>query len=562
MTTRGSQLLSKLSDKFWAWQCHEFPILAIRAGVDTPDDVLMRETPGDYKRRLKQVKALLSELDKVPFAKLNVQERATYALLERSLKGLVTAVKVKAYLRPSIFPLGPEFFLTYWADSTALATPADAKRYIARLATIGQALDGVCQCLAAGIEAGMRYPKLTVDRAVVNVRGQVAVPVEQSSFYRPLALAAGRSQTLAQLAEEGKKVIETTVYPAFRAYADCIEKELGAHSRPSLACTDDPDGEAFYRCQIEHFTSVDSSPEEIHQLGLSEVARLDKEMRAVAEQAGFKGDLKGFRRHLVTDKSQYAANAEELREQLEIIAKRVDLRIPEFFGHTPRTTYGVRSLPEAISAKMPPAYAQPNPADHTAAGVFWATSHPEKCPRYMHVPLVVHEAWPGHLMHLALIQEAEGLPAFRRYGALDYSMCLEGWAVYCEGLSEEMGFCDTPEKRYGRLEMEMWRAVRLVLDTGIHAKGWSRERALEFVAENMAMPMSTMEAEVDRYIAMPGQALAYQIGLLKIRELRRRCQEKLGEGFRIRDFHDAVMAAGAVSLPVLEDCVMAWLETQ
>jgi uncharacterized protein (DUF885 family) len=176
------------------------------------------------------------------------------------------------------------------------------------------------------------------------------------------------------------------------------------------------------------------------------------------------------------------------------LSKRIDARIPEFFGRVPRTTYGVRSIPEAIAEKMPPAYAQPGPADRSAAGVHWVTSIPGKCPRHMHVPLAMHEAWPGHLMHLALIQEMEHLPAFRRYGALRYSACLEGWALYCEGLGEEMGFYDTPEKRYGRLDMEMWRAVRLVVDTGIHAKGWSRDQAMAFLEEHIVMPRSTIEA--------------------------------------------------------------------
>jgi uncharacterized protein (DUF885 family) len=222
----------------------------------------------------------------------------------------------------------------------------------------------------------------------------------------------------------------------------------------------------------------------------------------------------------------------------------------------------VQSIPEAIAARMPPAYAQPNPADNSTSGIHWVTSIPAMCPRYMHLPLALHEAWPGHLMHLALIQEQEHLPAFRRYGALGYSACLEGWALYCERLGEELGLYDTPQKRYGRLEMEMWRAVRLVVDTGLHALGWTRQQAIDFATRHMAMPVATLEAEVDRYIALPAQALAYQLGNLKFRELRRRAEQRLGSRFRIRDFHDALMATGPVTLPILDNLIDDWIARQ
>jgi uncharacterized protein (DUF885 family) len=222
-------------------------------------------------------------------------------------------------------------------------------------------------------------------------------------------------------------------------------------------------------------------------------------------------------------------------------------------------TYGVESIPEAVAEGMPPAYALPNPADKSGPGTHWITSLPAKCPRYMHLPLALHEAWPGHLMHLALIQEQDHLPAFRRHGALGYSACLEGWALYCERLGEELGLYDTPQKRYGAIEMEMWRAVRLVVDTGLHAKGWSRQQAIDFAMANLAMPETTLVAEVDRYIGMPAQALAYQLGNLKFRQLRREAEHRLGDDFRVRDFHDALMACGPVTLPILESLMHDWI---
>lgn len=555
----ASLALADLAARFWTFQCDEFPITAISAGVSTDADQLLREAPADCERRAAWAEAALAELATIDMVTLGVQDRATHRLLDHEFRSLVDLVVSGAHLRPAIYPLGPEFTLIYWANSTALATVADARRYLQRLATIAASFATVQASLGRGVALGMAYPRLVVERAIVQVGGQVSMPIKDNAFYGPLARAAGRSPAMAALAEEGRKLVEEVVVPAFRAYARFLEKTLLPAARDSLACTDDVDGPRHYGYHIGEYTTLDLPADAIHAIGIREVARINAEMLTVAGAAGFPGDLDGFREHLQNDPAQFAPSAEALREQIEVLSKRIDMRIPEFFGRIPRITYGVNSIPLAVSEKMPPAYAQPNPADGSAAGIHWITSLPGKCPRYMHLPLALHEAWPGHLMHLALIQEMDQLPAFRRFGALKYASCLEGWALYCEALGEEMGFYDTPEKRYGRLEMEMWRAVRLVLDTGIHAKGWGRDQAIAYFRENMAMPMETLTAEVDRYIGLPGQALAYQLGNLKFRALRARAEAALGDGFRIRDFHDTLMAAGAVTLPVLEMLVDDWI---
>jgi len=557
-----SQALHNLAERYWAFQCEESPLDAWQAGVKIDAEVMLREAPEDHERRAAWAGQALLELDAIETAALGPQDRATHALLRRELRLLVEAVRVRAHLRPTIYPLGPEFGLGYWAGAVALATPKDARHYIARLARIHEAIDGVRRSLARGFGEGLRYPRLVLERAVQQVRGQVAPAVEQSPFYAPLARAASRSAAMTELAAQGRQIIAQSIYPAFESYARFLAEELTPGSRDSLGCMQDLDGAAFYSFTIDMFATLARPAEEIHALGLSEVARLNGEMRAVAADAGFPDDLQGFRRKLQTDNRQFAESGEALREQIEVLSKRIDARIPEFFGRTPRITYGVQSIPEAISEKMPPAYAQPSPADASSAGVHWITSTPGKLPRYMHLPVALHEAWPGHLMHLALIQEQDHLPAFRRYGAMRYSACLEGWALYSERLGEEMGFYDTPEKRYGRLEMEMWRAVRLVVDTGIHTKGWSRDEAISYFQTHMAMPLDTITAEVDRYIAMPGQALGYQLGNLAFRAMREKAERALGENFRIRDFHDALMAAGPATLPVLEQIIDDWIAAQ
>lgn len=545
--------LADLAARFWNFQREESPITAITSGQPVETSELLREAPEDHERRAAWASAALAELAAIDRGSLDLDDRATHALLEREFRLLVDAVACGAHLRPPLYPLGPDFSLQYWANTTALATADDVRRYVERLRTIPAGLDGIRRALAAGIERGYRYPRLTIERAVDQMRGTLAVPPEAHPLGAPLARIATRSASLAAAAKDGQALVADTLYPALNDFADFVERELGTVARDGLACTDDVGGPAYYEYMIRFATTLDMTAGEIHALGLSEVDRIGAEMAALAE-----GDLPGFRERLRGDNRQFAESGEALREQIEILSKRIDARIPEFFGRTPRTTYGVRSIPEAIAEKMPPAYAQPNPADGSAAGVHWVTSVPGKCPSYMHIPLAMHEAWPGHLMHIALIQEMEHLPDFRRHGAMRYSACLEGWALYSERLGEEMGFYDTPEKTYGRLEMEMWRAVRLVLDTGIHLKGWTRDQAIAFFQAHMVMPLSTVEAEVDRYISWPAQALAYQLGNLKFRALRERAEDRLGDDFRIRDFHDALMAAGPVTLPVLDELMADW----
>jgi uncharacterized protein (DUF885 family) len=553
--------LAELADRYWQFLRREQPITALLAGQPIDDPDLMREAPEDHARRDASAAAFLSDLAAIDAGALPPAELATHKLLQHELEGLRRAFALRAYMRPSLFPMGPEFTLAYAGNIVTLSNAADARRWIAQLSTIPGALDGVVRCMREGIAAGIRTSSLEIERAVGNVKGLLAAGPEDSAFHEPFKRAAGRLPAVDALAAEGLAVVTQKIWPALEAYGAFIADELGARQRDSLACTDSPDGAAFYSALIRQFATVDDSPDAIHALGLSEVERLEADTAACAAAAGFPNDIAGFRASL-KDPSQFAASGPALREEIEVLSKRIDALLPSFIGCLPRSTYGVRSIPEALSARMPPAYAQPNPADNTGPGVHWITSTPGKCPRYMHVPLALHEAWPGHLMHLALIQEQSQLPAFRRYGALGYSACLEGWALYCEFLGEEMGLYDTPQKRYGRIEMEMWRAVRLVVDTGIHAKGWSRQQSIDFAAAHMAMPLATIEAEVDRYVALPGQALAYQIGNLRFRALRRRAESRLGERFRLRAFHDALMAAGPVTLPVLDDLIELWIASQ
>jgi uncharacterized protein (DUF885 family) len=554
--------LASLAERFWHFQCHESPVVAIQAGVKLTDPVVFRESGEDCERRYVRAGEFLRELEAISDAGLAAQDWATHRLLRRELTDIRSFHAVRAHERPALFPLGPDFGTVYFANTAALTSLESAELYVERLATLPAYFADVVANLVRGRAAGIRYPARVLECAAGAARAQVGTGLEATPWFSPFRRTTLASSAVEALAARARKLIERELLPALGAYAEFLAGPLSAAARSSVAATDDLDGAAFYGTLVRHFTTTDLTPEAIHELGLAEVGRISAAMADIARDAGYAGDLPGYRRFVSTDPQFIAPSAEALREQIEVLSKRIDRRLPAFFGRLPRITYGVESIPAALSALLPPAYAQPNPADGSGPGIHWITSLPAKAPSFMHVPLALHEAWPGHLMHLALMQEMTELPAFRRYGALSYSACLEGWALYCEGLGVEMGLYTTPHQQYGRLDMEIWRALRLVVDTGMHTQGWSRERAIEYMAAHQALPRPTIEAEVDRYIGMPAQALAYQVGNLKFRELRQRAMERLGARFDVREYHDRLMAAGPVTLPVLERLIDDYLESR
>ncbi|WP_088279058.1 DUF885 family protein [Ideonella sp. A 288] len=557
------QALATLAEHYWAFECRELPLSAVLAGQTLHDAVLFRESAADHQRRDNDAGHLLALAEQIDAGPLNAQERATLALIKRELAGLRAQHAVDSWQRPWLFPAGPDFTAMFWANSTSLTDAAAAALYVDRLAGLPAYLRDVQSNIEAGHARGYRYPRVVLQSAAANTRGILGAIPEASAWMSPFqrSPAAAQPGVRAQ-SERALGVVRDALLPALQAWADFVESLVERGARESLSCVDGPAGAAYYRTWLQHFTSTTADPEEVHALGLAEVARLERDIQAVAGDAGHAGDVPGYRAFLASDPQFIAPSRDALRESIEALCKRVDRRIPEFFGLIPRITYGVQSIPDAVSARMPPAYAQPSPADGTSAGIFWISGLPSKAPSYLHPALVVHEAWPGHLMHMALMNEQTELPAFRRYGAVKYTACVEGWALYCETLGVEMGLYTTPHEHYGRLEMEMWRAVRLVVDTGIHVRGWSREQAVAYMSERLSLSRETIEGEVDRYAALPAQALGYQIGNLKFRELRRRAEATLGTRFRHRDFHAAVMNAGAVTLPVLDDLVSDWLRRQ
>ena len=573
MTTNAK--LAALAGDYWDFHLREHPAVAQELGDRRAPRELFRESITDYARRDAETARLLDGLRALQRAalpsdahqqssagSLTGEDAFTCRLLERELQEAREHFTFQSHLRPMMFPNGPETQAAFVIGKTGIANVADADDYVARVATLPGMFDDYRERLWAGVEAGYRLPDVVLPRMTGAAESYLRSEVERSVWYKPLAAPpGGDSSRFDRARSELRELITQKVQPAYRNWIDMLREQYAKHCRSSIGMSEEPEGAAYYAFLTRHHTTTSLTPQEIHAIGREEVTRVRAEMETVAGRTGIDGDLESLRTALGRDASFVSKSAQELRERVEVLAKRIERRIPEFFGRLPRMTYGVESIPEALAAQVPPAYAQPNPANGRTSGVFWVTSLPAACPSYLHVALTMHEAWPGHLMHIALIQEMESLPDFRRYGLSGYSAYVEGWALYCERLGHEFGLLDDPYAHYGRLEMEMWRAVRLVVDTGIHAMNWTRPQAVACMREHLTLPLPTIEAEVDRYIAWPGQALAYKLGEIRIHELRERAMRELGTRFDLRAFHDRLIDCGPVTLDLLDDHLQSWIDS-
>lgn len=559
----GHAGLQALAERYWQLLRHEFPLNALLAGQPNDEPTMFREGPADAARRAAAAGRLLDGLQHIDPAQLAQADRVTWHLLQRELHDLQQVHQTLSHLKPWLLPGGPEFNAIYFANNSVLASAADARRYVDRLATLGRLFDDVRACMDEAHARGVRLPRVVLQAVCANVRRLADSEPAQSPWLGPFRTPRpGDTQHTTQAARALAQVTDV-LNPALQRWLQQMEQRLLPAARESLSCLQDPEGPDYYDFWCRHFTTLpDVSPDDLHRLGLDEVARLEDEIAGLASAAGFDGDAERWRAHLRDEPSFYASDAAQLRQQVESLAKRIDGCIPTLIPRLPRASYGVRSIPAGLSEALPLAYAQPGPADGSAAGTFWISGLPHKVPRFVQLPVALHEAWPGHLMHIALMQEMVQLPMFRRANFTKYTACLEGWAMYCESLGVDMGLYETPEQHYGRLDLEMWRACRLVVDTGIHLHGWSRAQACAYMARRLSLPAAAVEAEVDRYIAMPGQALAYLPGGLKLRELRQRASQRLGEHFDLRAFHGQVLAAGAVTLQLLDRLIDDWIAAQ
>jgi len=558
-----SDLFRSIHEQEWAFRLREFPLFASYAGEHAYDDQLGHVRESDQARRHAFWKDIRTRLDAVSCERLTQQECIDYRIFVQQMDNFVAEYETRSYLIPFNSDWG---FFMEWArlpQETRFKRAEDYRNYLARLHELPLIMDEYIGLMRLGLEQGFTQPRVVLAGRDEPIKAQLVKHATDSPFYAPFSgmpesIAGGDRAELLATAES---TITTDVIPAYQRLYDFFHQEYLPSARETLAATELPGGERFYRAQIRRYATVDLTPREIHDIGLGEVARIRQEMDAIIESVGFKGDFAAFLQFLRTDPQFYARTPMELLAHASYFAKKIDGRLPMLLGRLPRQPYGVAPVPDDIAPFYTAGRYVPAPLEADRGGYYWVNTHAlESRPLYAIPALTLHEAAPGHHTQGALAQEQEGQPPFRRF---DYiSAYGEGWALYAEKLGLEMDIYETPYEHFGRLTYEMWRACRLVIDTGIHAMGWNREQARDYLASNTALSLHEVTTEVDRYISWPAQALSYKLGEYTIWQLRSQVETRLGQDFDIRAFHDFILALGSVPLDVLSQEVGRWLDEQ
>lgn len=556
-SNEATRALYALFEESWQEDLRESPTWASSVGDRRYDDRWDDVSLEAIARREAGDRARLARLRRIPRAALSPGDALSYDLFERKL---VTAIEGQRF-RLHLFPINQRVGIQT-ADEIADQIPFETTKHYedwnTRLSRFGTYADQTVELLAEAIRAGMTHPRIVMQRVVGQLDAQIVDDAEKSPFFAPYRKmpASMPEGERARLREVAKARIADVVVPAFRRLrAFFVERYLPA-SKSEVGAWNLPDGAAMYAHLARAHTTTSLTPDQIHAIGLREVARIRAEMLRVKERVGFSGTLAELFTFLRTDPRFFFTDPQELLVAYRDTAKRIDPLLVKVFRRLPRTPYGVAPIPDAVAPDTTTAYYLEPAADGSRAGTFFVNLYkPEARPKWEMTALTLHEAVPGHHLQIALAMEQEDLPKFRRHG--DYTAFVEGWALYAESLGEEMGVYDDPYAKLGQLNYEMWRAVRLVVDTGIHHLRWDRQRAIDFFLENAAKPELDVVNEVDRYVVRPGQALAYKIGELKIKELRKKRAEALGPAFDLKAFHDRVLRAGPLPLDVLEREVLA-----
>jgi uncharacterized protein (DUF885 family) len=555
-----SERARALFDEYWQFRLREDPLLATSAGDHRFDDRLPSMTMQDIARRADVSRDMLAQLRALGRADLSEDERVSYDMLERELVLAIEGFQLDDHLLPLTVDDGFHIAFAFLPSSMPFRTPRDYENYIARLRAFPRYVNEHIVLLRESLRKGMTLPRVVLEGYDVTIASHVVDDVSTSIFWKPFAAfpATVPEPDRARLAAAGRDAVASGVVAGYRRFFDFFTREYFPRARQTIGASAMPNGDAYYRYTIREYTTLDLTPDSIHRLGLAEVARIRREMDAIIAKVGFQGTFAEFLTFLRTDPRFYARTPEALLQQASWIAKRMDGKLPSLFGKLPRLPYTVAPVPAHIAPKYTGGrYIQATPGG-TEPGYYWVNTYAlESRPLYTLESLTLHEAVPGHHLQISIAQELEGLPEFRRHGYL--SAFGEGWGLYSERLGIEAGFYTDPYNDFGRLTYEMWRACRLVVDTGIHAKGWTRQQVLDFMSSNTALALHEVRTETDRYISWPGQALSYKLGELKIRELRARAEAALGHRFDVREFHDVVLGAGSVPLTVLENRVMSWV---
>ncbi len=505
---------------------------------------------------------VIDQLRGIDFDALSPADQVNYRLFEREYELRVEAFRFRWWLVP-LNQRGGIQDAGSLADSLTFARAGDYEAWLARMEAFPAYMDQTIALMRAGANEGIIHPRVIMERLPAQIDRQIVSDPEEQLFFKPFLEMPGDIPAAEResLQRRGRDAVSNLILPAYERFRDFFNGEYLPACLPEVGVWQVPQGDELYSFRCREFTTTDLTPEQIHQIGLDEVSRIRAEMEQIVRDVRFDGTFAEFLEHLRTDPQFYYDNPNDLLAEYQRICKQIDPQLVRLFKRLPRIPYGVEEIPSYIAPDTTTAYYRPPAADGTRAGTYFVNLfRPEVRPKYEMEALSLHEAVPGHHLQIALAQELDDLPEFRRYGG--YTAYVEGWALYAESLGDELGLYQDPYSRFGQLTYEMWRAVRLVVDTGMHHLHWTRQQSIDFFAANTAKTQHDIVNEIDRYIAWPGQALAYKIGELRIRELRRRAEAELGDAFDVREFHDVVLREGAVPLDVLESIVLTWIEAR
>ena len=545
----ADQRLKALYDGYAEWSAKEFGNFENAKGESEQAGYLPKVDPASNLRRAAHLQNLLAQLDAIPVAQLSAAERVNAGVLRTILEAAISDAKFREWEMPAN---SDSNFWTYHDERNPLSDAAAYRRYIGRMRDLPRYFDEQVANMRAGLARGFTPPQVTLVGREGSIASFIKTEARDSSFYAPFKqmpsnIAAAEA---AKLQAEGRAAIAEAVTPAYRKLLDFWVATYVPGARQSVSARDLPDGDAYYRAEIREYTTLALSPEEIHQIGLKEVARIEADMNKTMRESGFKGTFPEFLKFLRTDPQFIARTPDELMGVSAYAAKRVDGKLSSYFELLPRRRFAIIPVPEALA----PFYT----AGRGGLDSCQMNTHNLPVRPLYNIPaLTLHECAPGHSFQAALAEEGKALPRFRR--SIYFSGYGEGWGLYTEYLGIEMGIYRTPYERFGQQSYEMWRAARLVIDTGLHRYGWSRQRAIDYLASHTALSTHEVGTEVDRYISWPGQALAYKLGELEIRRLRKVAEKELGTRFDIKKFHTMILGLGAVPLPELENQVRAFI---
>ena len=551
-----------LLDEHWEWALSNSPEMASRLGDRRYNQEWNDQSLDAIEQRHKDTREFLRRTYAIDRNALPAEEQLNYELFRRQLQDQVDSHEFQGYLLP-FSQRGGVQNLNNLTNQLRLVTVQDYDDWLARLGKIDKVIDQTIELAERGRKTGVVSPRILMDRIPDQIAVQLVEFAADSPFFKPFenlpeSFAAAERERLRAAATE---IIEDTVLPAYRELDRYFNKKYLPAARDSIGLSELPNGNAWYEYLARSFTTTRMTPDEIHRLGLEEVSRIRGEMEQIIQEVEFDGSFADFLVYLRTDPQFYFDNPDDLYDAYLATSKRIDPELVKLFGKLPRMPYGVKPIPESIAPDTTTAYYSRPAADGSRAGIYWVNLYrPEVRPKYEIEVLSVHEAMPGHHLQIALQQELDGMPNFRRF--MGFTAFVEGWGLYSERLGYDLGLYQDPYSRFGQLTYDMWRAVRLVVDTGMHYKGWTRQQAIDFFKDNAAKAEYDIVNEIDRYILMPGQALAYKIGQLKIVQIRERAAIQLGEDFDIRTFHDELLGAGALPLDLLEQRMDRWLAAQ